>query len=129
MATKEQLAAAIARFEGWLVPGTIARRNNNPGNLRSGKGQIGTDSNGYAIFPNEQTGWDALYRQIDLDTSRGLTLQSFIAKYAPPSENATQGYLNFLVRELGVSADTPLSVITGGGPNPIPPHSHKVNRG
>lgn len=118
MSLTDTLAQGIATFEGFFKPGTLAQRNNNPGNLRAGVGQIGTDPNGYAIFPDVQTGWNALYNQISLDAGRGATLESFLYKYAPPSENDTQNYLNFLVSEVGVAADTPLSMLGPPGPNP-----------
>lgn len=123
MSLTDTLAQGIAQFEGFNVSGSRAARNNNPGNLRSGPGQIGTDSAGYAIFPDLNTGWAALYNQISLDAGRGLDLQSFIGKYAPPSENNTQNYLNFLVSKLGVSGSTLLSDLGDGSPpsNPSRP--------
>src|SRR5215207_6095849 len=42
-------------------------RDSNPGNLNGDPqkdGQIGTDGNGKAIFPDEQTGRDALEKEI-----------------------------------------------------------------
>ena len=68
---------------------------NNPGNLRFANQTeaTGKDDRGFAIFPNAEEGWDALYRQIELDKGRDLTLDKFINKYAPPSENDTTAYL------------------------------------
>lgn len=126
MSLTDTLAQGIATFEGFFKPGTLAQRNNNPGNLRAGVGQTGTDANGYAIFPDVQTGWDALYNQIALDAGRGATLQSFIYKYAPPSENNTQNYLGFLVSQLGVSSDTPLSML--GPPGTANPPTAPLRR-
>jgi len=69
----EPLANAIADFEGWNTKDdNPAKRNNNPGNLRYA-GQTnatGQDENGFAIFPDPATGFEALYAQIDLDKSR-----------------------------------------------------------
>lgn len=122
----DDLKNAMAQFEGFNVPGSRAQRNNNPGNLRAGAGQIGTDAAGYAIFPDLATGWAAFERQIRLDAGRGLTLAQFIGKYAPPSENDTQGYLGFVTSRLGVSPGTSLSELISGAPpggaaqNPTP---------
>ena len=127
MATLREL---IANMEGWNKPNTLARRNNNPGNLRSGSGQVGTDANGFAIFPNEETGWAALDRQIALDANRGHTLSSFLNKYAPPSENDTTNYLDYVSSNLGVDPDASLlnilsgnsALVNGGGDlNPTNP--------
>lgn len=101
----ESIARAIAQFEGFYNPGSRAQRNNNPGNLRyAGQpGAIGADSAGYAIFPTAEAGWQALRRQIQLDASRGLTLEQFIRKYAPPSENPTDAYLRFVSQRTGLA--------------------------
>jgi hypothetical protein len=87
------LASAIQRFEGWAL-GTVSYRNNNPGNLRSGPGMIGTDTSGYAIFPDFQTGWNALLSQVQLNVDRGLSLDEFFAGkpgvypgYAPAADS------------------------------------------
>ncbi len=36
------------------------------------------------------------------------TISEFIVKYAPPSENDTSNYINFVVQDLGITPDTPL---------------------
>jgi hypothetical protein len=123
------LANAIAQFEGYNVPNSVAQRNNNPGNLRSGPGQIGTDSNGYAIFPDAQTGFAALDNQVNLNISRGLTLQQFIGGgngypgYAPSADNNNvSNYVNFLSGQLGIDPNTPLSGVSPGSFRVVPPH-------
>jgi hypothetical protein len=82
-----------------------AQRNNNPGNLRYAgqKEAIGKDDRGFAVFPTPWAGWRALLAQIKLDQRRGLTLERFIEKYAPPDENDTRAYVEFVCRELAVS--------------------------
>jgi hypothetical protein len=55
-----------------------------------------------------EAGWEALRRQIELDAGRGLTLEQFINKYAPPSENPTADYLRYVVARTGLSPDAPL---------------------
>ena len=54
------LANAIATMEGYYKVGSLANRNNNPGNLIVGIGQIGTDSKGFAVFANASDGWLSL---------------------------------------------------------------------
>lgn len=110
MATTTDLANAIGKMEGANVPGSVAARNNNPGNLRyvGQTGAIGQDAQGFAVFPDLSTGQAALNAQINLDSSRGLTLGQFIAKYAPPSENNTSNYLSFVSQQTGVDPNTTL---------------------
>jgi hypothetical protein len=92
MSLVDSLAQGIARFEGFYTAGSLAQRNHNPGNLRS----WGTNpvSGGYAVFPDDAAGWDALKRQIQININRGLNLYEFFAGkggvysgYAPSTDN------------------------------------------
>jgi len=105
------LAEAIAQMEGFNTPGTIAQRNNNPGNLRfvGQVGATGKDSKGFAVFPSAGEGWRALDAQIALDGSRGLTLTQFMGKYAPPSENDTGGYISYVSKQTGIGVNDLIS--------------------
>ncbi len=90
-------------------------RNNNPGNLRF-VGQEGASQGegGFAKFETPQAGLDAMRNQIELDTQkRGLNLTQFLNKYAPPSENKTTNYIDFVARKTGLdpSAPVPASAI------------------
>jgi hypothetical protein len=117
--TVDDLAQAIARFEGFLVSGSIAQRDNNPGNLRSGPGQVGTDSGGYAIFPDVATGYAALDNQIQLNVNRGLTLNQFFAGepgvyagYAPSADsNNPAQYASTVAGWLAIDPNTPLTQV------------------
>ena len=116
MANVQDLMASIGKMEGWGVAGSIASRNNNPGNLRSGLNQVGSENtvNGtFATFATPADGWTALQAQIDRQAGQGQTLRDFIYQYAPPNENNTSAYLNNLVSSLGVSADSSLSDLGG----------------
>ena len=110
MATVQDLANSIAKMEGFFVSNSVAQRNNNPGNLKfmGQNGAIGQDSNGFAIFFNSDVGWQALNNQINLDASRGLTLNQFINKYAPSSENDTSNYLQFVSQQTGIAPSATL---------------------
>lgn len=90
----------------------LARVNNNPGNLRY-VGQVGASQGegGFARFPTPEAGYQALINQIQLDASRGLTLEKFINKYAPPVENDTSLYLRQMISATGASPTTPLKSI------------------
>ena len=117
MATVQQLANSIAQMEGFNTPGTIANRYNNPGNLRYATTQTGTADtvNGkFATFATAADGWQALYDYIQSKANSGTTLRDFIYTYAPPTENDTSSYLNYLSGQLGVSADESLGVLYAG---------------
>lgn len=90
---------------------TRANRNNNPGNLlfAGQKNAIGKDDKGFAVFKTIDDGWNALYRQIELDKQRDLTIEGFITKYAPSSENDTANYIEYMVQQLtAISKDEAL---------------------
>lgn len=87
------IAEAISHVEGFHRKElTIARRQNNPGNLRSwGKMPV---KNGYACFPSLAAGWAALHAQVRKNLNRRLTLYQFFegkpgvyAGYAPAADN------------------------------------------
>jgi hypothetical protein len=72
------MAEAMARFEGFYNPKpSLAKKNNNPGNLRSW-GSVPVEG-GYAKFANVNAGWAALDAQIARNVERGLTLYEFYA--------------------------------------------------
>lgn len=92
--TKSQLiskiAAAISRMEGYTILSSLARKNNNPGNLRQWPSVQSV--NGFAKFNKAEDGWKALYQQIEnnifgrgrndsfpLRSKEGLTLREFFA--------------------------------------------------
>lgn len=88
----------------------LAQVNNNPGNLRfaSQQGSIQGEG-GFAKFATPEAGIQALKSQIALDASRGLTLESFVNKFAPPTENDTGTYVKQMAQALGVDPSTKLS--------------------
>lgn len=88
----------------------LARKNNNPGNLRF-VGQAGATQGegGFARFSTPEAGVQALKNQIALDASRGYTLEKFINKYAPPSENDTGLYVKQMAAALGASPNDRVS--------------------
>jgi hypothetical protein len=95
---------------------TAGERNNNPGNLRASPnftwtGQTGVDKNGFCVFKDATAGIRALtinlhthYARYDLTTVRGL-----ITRHAPPGENNTGAYVDFVAGRLGVLPSTPIA--------------------
>jgi len=110
------VAAAIQQIEGW-APGTRSYRNNNPGNLMyAGQpGATGQDPQGFAIFPDYQTGLTALDNQITLDASRGQTISQFTSIYAPASDgNNPTSYAAQIASAAGLSPSDSLSAAIAG---------------
>jgi hypothetical protein len=94
---------------------------NNPVNLMLGKAvgecvkifKANAETGlGYCVFRTPMAGWRAAHRQIATDQARHLTLKEFIFKFAPPNENDTNSYLEFVCEELHIDADYPLSALS-----------------
>lgn len=108
-------AQAIAQMEGYNTTGTIAARNLNPGNLRSGPNQSGT-ANGYAVYSSAAAGWADLYSQIQTNFNRGLNTYQFFGGglgypgYAPAADsNSPNTYAVFVAAQLGIDPTVPLN--------------------
>jgi len=123
----EGISQAIAAMEGFYVPGSVAQRNGNPGNLRSwGKRPV---VNGYASFlnpdgtPDPAAGWTALNSQVKRNIERGLTLQEFFggkpgvyAGFSPSADgNQPLGYAQYVAGRLKISPEVPLNTFPETG--------------
>ncbi len=96
----------------YIPTGTLADKNNNPGNLKFvGQAGAAMGEGGFAKFNTPEDGWQALQNQIRLDQSRGLTLAQFVTKYAPPTENDTNLYIQQMSQWLGVDPNVALSAL------------------
>lgn len=121
MSLVDDLAGAIARFEGFFQTDSVAQRNNNPGNLRSWGDLPRRD--GYAVFPTVEAGWQALRQQIRLNVSRGLNLLEFFGGkpgvyggYAPAADQNQPGaYAAYVAERAGLPLDVPLDQLGAGG--------------
>lgn len=108
----EKFCEAIKKHEGWY-PGSRSYRQNNPGNLRWSKYQIGTDGN-FAIFPDYATGWKALLFQVEIAANGksrvyrpDMTFYDFFAVYAPASDNnVPTRYAEAVAAHVGVPPTT-----------------------
>jgi hypothetical protein len=115
------LAKDIAAEEGYGIAGDVPTRNNNPGDLRHSphSAHSPTDPNGIGQIDTPADGWADLEEQLERYAARGLTLQQAIYEFAPPSENNSAAYLNFVCAGLGCSPDTLVSTaLTLSGDNP-----------
>jgi len=118
------LLETMAHMEGYFTPGSRPERNNNPLDLMYGPeakafGATGGDPR-FAIFPDAKTGWLAGARWLGIparfSTSGdliggylGATLKQVINRFAPPNENDTVNYLNYVCAHAEVTEDTILT--------------------
>jgi hypothetical protein len=87
----------------WDMTGNRPWRNNNPGNLwfpndewAYNSGAIGRDSAGFGIYPDYETGRQALEDWWQRHSDRNETIEEAVKKYAPPNENNRQGVKSLL---------------------------------
>ena len=97
------------------VGGTLAWRNNNPGNIicsdfTRNNGMIGCGGR-FAIFPSESVGMEAVKTLLQSKSYRNLTIAGAINRWAPPFENNTAAYQRRLGQLTGLSIDTPMSAL------------------
>ena len=106
-----KLARLIAREEGYGTRGAIPTRDNNPGDLRHSPhaSHEGEGSNDIGIIDTAEDGWADLERQLQLYADRHMTLRAAIYCFAPPEENDSEQYLNFVCQGLWLTPDTPVS--------------------
>lgn len=101
-----------------MAGGSASWRNNNPGNIVAGSfadshGAIGEDANGFAIFPDEDTGRTAQIALLNTDKYQSDTITEAVQTWAPPKDNPNwQNYVNSITSALGVEADTDMSDLT-----------------
>lgn len=93
--------------------GSRAWRNTNPGNIRNSKfasknGAIGV-AGGFAVFPDESYGMNAIRQLLTSDSYYNLTVANAISKYAPPSENNTSAYHKKIENLTGLSINRKIS--------------------
>lgn len=98
--------------------GTRAWRNCNPGNIErgafaKGQGAIGDDGR-FAVFPDEAKGFAAVIALLQREDYRDLSLNDAIFRYAPPNENSSQRYVDFISRRTGIAPATRLATLGDG---------------
>ena len=122
-AAANALAMAIQQQEGYY-PGSVAYRNNNPGNLvYAGQPGATRGAGGFAVFSSYNAGLTAEVNQINLDATRGTdingnpinTAGDLISSWAPASENDTAGYIAGVAAQTGYDMNAPLSSLGAPG--------------
>ena len=87
-------------MEGWLDPASRPRRNNNPGDIESGRFAIAHGAKGsdgrFAVFPTPELGFQAMRALFQAPAYAGLSVSAAIARYAPATENDTAHYISMV---------------------------------
>ncbi|MBI5888457.1 MAG: hypothetical protein HZB82_07100 [Deltaproteobacteria bacterium] len=83
--------------------GTIAWRNNNPGNIVYGfssktNSPIGSNK-GFSVFPNIDTGRKAQVELLKRDYYQRETIAGAMGIYAPPKSNPTEKYIQYVTKK------------------------------
>ena len=116
-----RFSEAIAYAEGYYVPGSRARRNNNPGNLTVDTIGKAVDMDGmFIVYANAIDGWNALKRQVELiltDLSSiytsDMTLIEIAERYTTTEQSA---WAHNVASKLGIPVNVPVSsLITAPG--------------
>jgi hypothetical protein len=97
--------------------GSRTWRNMNPGAIRYGdfSRQYGAcgKAGGFAVFPTEEQGMEALKGLLKSDRYCNLTIAAAIYKWAPPSDhNNTKAYQRHLSKMTGLNLSTKLRQLT-----------------
>lgn len=104
------LIEAIAHIEGFYTVGSRPNRNNNPGDIQYGsfakmngadRIEEGVEHPRFAHFPTPEVGFAALHALLSGPTYSGLTIEDAIDRYAPPSENQTSSYVDYVCHQCG----------------------------
>lgn len=111
------IARAIAAQEGFGTPGARPTRNHNPGDLRYWPAGFPRDSGGFTVFPDDQSGWDWLYRDVSehLSSHPGQSIADWIASYADVAGSELEQYAGAVASAVGLTPDALLSEVTTGG--------------
>lgn len=91
-------------------------RNCNPGNIRRSKvhylGEVRPSQDGdFKQFESMAYGYRAMFVLLDSYRRRYAlnTLRQMLNRYAPPSENFTEGYIRFVSQKTGILPDEELN--------------------
>ncbi len=110
-----KLAQAIAKIEGFFVPGSLPARTHNPGDINTYGGKVGS-------YPTDAAGFSALENYITQHATKNPSWDFYdFAHYYLTGDTLGQGgqgqnpdgYAEFLASQLGVDPTTPISSVLG----------------
>ena len=93
-------------------------RNNNPGNIRRSKvryeGEVPSADVSFKAFESMAYGYRAIFVLLDSYRRKyGLcTIRQMLNRYAPPTENFTEGYVRYVVAQTGIAPDESLDTLS-----------------
>lgn len=98
------------------IGGTVAWRNNNPGNIRKSKfamanGAVGATDK-WAVFPDEETGLRAITKLLRTQNYNNLSIKDAIHRWAPFSDgNNPENYSRRVSKMTGLNADAKINTL------------------
>lgn len=91
-------------------------RNNNPGNIRKSsdqyQGEISSTDKAFKQFETMAYGYRALFVILNTYISKYslTTIEGIISRYAPPNENDTERYINFVSEKSGIDRKEEINI-------------------
>ncbi|MBU4223660.1 hypothetical protein KJ934_00260 [Patescibacteria group bacterium] len=136
----EKFAEAIKTHEGWFA-GSRSQKNHNPGNLKFANQfkATGRDPDGFAVFANDDDGWEALIKQIKIGlTGKSklyypeMTILQFFERYAPSADHNNPGaYAQFVAQHCGLKIIDPIKILSedelADSASPVPAKPKKLD--
>ncbi len=110
-------------------------RNNNPGNIRRSRvryeGEVPSADVSFKAFRSMAYGYRAIFVLLDSYRRKyGLcTIRQMLNRYAPPSENFTEGYVRYVVTQTGIAPDESLDTLSPHDMVPFVAAISKVENG
>jgi hypothetical protein len=113
----QTIAGTIATQEGADVPGSLAQKNNNPGNLVYAPWEAAYGATqgqgGFASFPSVSSGEAAVEYRVGQLVNEGDSISQIVDTWAGTqygnSQASVDSYVANLTSATGISADTPLN--------------------
>lgn len=106
---------AMATYEGYYVPGSLAARTNNPGDIGTYGGQV-------ASYPTATAGWNALNNWVSghAAANPNWDFYDMMSYYLTGDTMGTPGpgqspnaYAEYVAGQVGVDPTTPVSAVIG----------------
>lgn len=119
------IATAIQKQEGYGTANAVTlNANNNPGGLIAWPGF--PTVNGFAAFPDYETGFAAVTQNVQNMIDQGLSLSQLTQKWAPSGAsndptgiNQPSAYASFVSSQTGLPLDTPLNSLSSAAGSTI----------
>lgn len=115
------IVRAITQMEGGK-PGDLNMRNNNPGNLVSGIGQVGKNE-GFAVFPSPGAGLSALNAWVTSHAAAhpdwnfydlfNFYLRGSTTAQPVDAQGNSKAYAQYVAGQIGVDPSTPVQSLLG----------------